>query len=489
MLQLDVTKASQRKILEELLGQDAVLYVHFAPPCGTASEARTIALSSSHHGPPPLRSWDKPMGLDNLTELQRQRVETANYLYEWTCKIITDLHRRGVGWSVENPAGPFMWVTTPFIKLQAAISDFLAFSFHTCMFQAERKKDTAIWTSVPQLQSALERKCDGNHSHKPWGLVGPNEFATAEECAYNVELARTWAQAVADYAIACDVVPEPQTFDEARSHHAKTTKLNQALLGLLPRGRKIPPLMCDFLQPQTFDVSEMPAVQKLAPKMRIPDSVTPFPKGSRVLRFHSNGAGGVDGHESVDGENTGLPKFAAIGIPREPWDFVAEAIKLTHPVLQRMQVPKIIEEAIDLHSFDPVGLRRRHVEFGQWVVSAAKEVQEEQKTIVNDMPVHCRRILEGKNIALFNRLIHFHSYPDVELAMQMARGFPLYGWMPASGVFQGQVRLPELHQGALKAMAKSYTQRTLAAVKGSGCADLDAALLCNYGRSFRRLHY
>ena len=369
-----------------------------------------------------------------------------------------------------------MWFTTPFVKLQAAISDFLAFSFHTCMFQAERKKDTAIWTSVPQLQSALERKCDGNHSHKPWGLVGPNEFATAEECAYNVELARTWAQAIADYAIACNVVPEPQTFDEARSHHAKTTKLNQALLGLLPRGRKIPPLMCDFLQPQTFDVSEMPALQKLAPKMRIPDSVTAFPKGSRVLRFHSNGAGGVDGHESVDGQNTGLPKFAAIGIPREPWDFVAEAIKLTHPVLQRMRVPKIIEEAIDLHSFDPVGLRRRHVEFGQWVVSAAKEVQEEQKTIINDMPVHCRRVLEGKNIALFNRLIHFHSYPDVDLAMQMARGFPLYGWMPASGVFQGQVRLPELQQGALKAMAKSYTQRTLAAVKGSGCADLDAAL-------------
>lgn len=328
MLQLDVTKASQRKILEELLAQDAVLYVHFAPPCGTASEARTIALSSSHHGPPPLRSLDKPMGLDNLTEHQRQRVETANYLYEWTCKIITDLHRRGVGWSVENPAGSLMWFTTPFVKLQAAISEFLAFSFHTCMFQAERKKDTAIWTSVPQLQSALERKCDGNHNHKPWGLVGPNEFATAEECAYNVELARTWAQAIADYAIACNVVPEPQTFDEARNHHAKTTKLNQALLGLLPRGRKIPPLMCDFLQPQTFDISEMPILQKLAPKMRIPDSVTAFPKGSRVLRFHSNGAGGMDGHESVDGQNTGLPKFAAIGIPREPWDFVAEAIKL-----------------------------------------------------------------------------------------------------------------------------------------------------------------
>ncbi len=62
VLQLDITKVSQRKILGELLEQDAVLYVHFAPPCGTASEARAIALSSSYHGPPPLRSLAKPRG-------------------------------------------------------------------------------------------------------------------------------------------------------------------------------------------------------------------------------------------------------------------------------------------------------------------------------------------------------------------------------------------------------------------------------------------
>ena len=233
VLQLDITVVSQRRILEELLAQDAVLYVHFAPPCGTASEARSIALSSSHHGPPPLRSLAKPMGLDNLTRHQQERVKTANFLYEWTCDMIRALHCRGVGWSVENPAGSLMWVTVPFVQLQAAISSFLAFSFHACMFQAERKKDAAIWTSVPELRLALERKCDNQHAHKPWGLVGPNQFATAEECAYNVELSRTWAQAIADYAQRFNIVPEPQTFDEVRAHSSKAPKINQAMLGLL----------------------------------------------------------------------------------------------------------------------------------------------------------------------------------------------------------------------------------------------------------------
>ena len=32
-------------------------------------------------------------------------------------------------------------------------SNISMFSFHTCMFAAKRKKDTAIWTSVPQLRA------------------------------------------------------------------------------------------------------------------------------------------------------------------------------------------------------------------------------------------------------------------------------------------------------------------------------------------------
>ena len=234
--------------------------------------------------------------------------------------------------------------------------------------------------------------------------------------------------------------------------------------------------MCDFLQPKTVDISNMPLVQKLAPKMRIPDAVKEFPKGSRLLRFQTNVAGGEVEHESVCSPNKGLPQNAAIGIPRDPWDFVAEAIKLTHPVLQRMQVSQFTIEAIELQTFDPVGFRRRHLEFGQWVIQTVKESVQKEKAIHNDMPSHCRKVLVGKNISLFDRMIKHYGYPGDDLAMQMARGFPLYGWMPRSEVFQSLVRLPELHPEALKSMAKSFTQRTLAAMKSSGDEVLDATL-------------
>ena len=80
ILRIDIGNASQRQVLEELLELDKIIYVHFAPPCGTASAARNI-----QPGPPPLRSVLFPMGLPRLTFVQNQRVRKANFLYTWSC--------------------------------------------------------------------------------------------------------------------------------------------------------------------------------------------------------------------------------------------------------------------------------------------------------------------------------------------------------------------------------------------------------------------
>ena len=65
IFRVDITNDKQRKVLEMLLNLDCILYVHFAPPCGTASAARDI-----QPGPPPLRSLLFPMGLPGLNFIQ-----------------------------------------------------------------------------------------------------------------------------------------------------------------------------------------------------------------------------------------------------------------------------------------------------------------------------------------------------------------------------------------------------------------------------------
>ena len=196
-------------------------------------------------GPPPLRSWARLMGLGNLSFVNQKRIQQANFLYEWTCRMVIKLHHRKVHWSVENPAGSLMWATDPFVALQKAVRDMVAFSFHTCMFKSERKKDTALWTSVRALRMFLERKCDEQHQHLPWGVTDGGGFATAEETAYN--------ETLADVASSENIIMEPSTmYDTSDLHIPQTKQLNKVFLGALPRGRRVPPVMSDLVAEQ-FD--------------------------------------------------------------------------------------------------------------------------------------------------------------------------------------------------------------------------------------------
>ena len=248
ILKIDIADANQRAVLEELLELDKVLYVHLAPPCGTASAAREI-----QPGPPPLRSVLFPMGLPHLNFVQSTRVRKANFLYAWTCKIVLRLHAKNIGWSIENPASSLMWITDPFVALLESIQNVVAFSFHTCMFAAPRKKDTAIWTSVQQLRTHLERKCDGAHQHLRWGRTSQG-FATAEECAYNDNLCATWSEAIVDFALHKGFSRPAATAQEVVVSTTSATYVNKAILGCLPRGRKMLPFISDFLQPATYTI-------------------------------------------------------------------------------------------------------------------------------------------------------------------------------------------------------------------------------------------
>ena len=62
-----------------------ILWVHFAPSCGTASRARGRPLPKlaklGLKVPQPLRSDTKPMGLDGLQGLVKIKAETANITY------------------------------------------------------------------------------------------------------------------------------------------------------------------------------------------------------------------------------------------------------------------------------------------------------------------------------------------------------------------------------------------------------------------------
>eukprot|EP00435_Cladocopium_sp_Y103_P073752 s20_g45.t1 len=340
------------------------------------------------------------------------------------------------------------------------------------MFQAKRKKDTAIWTSVAELRVHLECKCDNSHEHLGWGKAEThNGFATAEECAYNEHMCASWAQAIADYAHSQGFAPPPQHLQDF-SVDTCTQHVNKAILGCLPRGRKVPPLLTDWLEPQLFDISQWPMVQTLPIGKRIPDSVTVFPPGSKLVRFTNE-----MGVEPCPERLAELPQFAMVGIPREPMEFVRLACSIVHPVLRSMQVGDALKEAIDAYEDgDKMEFRRIQCRFAQKLIGMSADLKGEEMELHAQLPEHLQRVLKNKRLRLFGRVLELCGYPDSKIATEMAQGFPLCGMLPRSEVFPPLLRPPDLHVDTLQRMSASFTARSLAATKPSGNDELDEML-------------
>jgi hypothetical protein len=110
VISLDLTSPTSFEYVLNLIKHPNCIYVHFAPPCGTASRARFIK-RKGRYNPPVLRTDTHPDGLPNLGTNLQARVAAANQLYDLTQQLCRQCHEHGVLFSIENPARSFMWDT------------------------------------------------------------------------------------------------------------------------------------------------------------------------------------------------------------------------------------------------------------------------------------------------------------------------------------------------------------------------------------------
>ena len=90
-----------------------IKYIHFAPPCGTASRAREMQRTSGPN-PMPLRSDEFPDGLPHLGYADALRVHKDNELYKFVAEACLRLVTMGIFWTIENPGHSLMWQTKAF---------------------------------------------------------------------------------------------------------------------------------------------------------------------------------------------------------------------------------------------------------------------------------------------------------------------------------------------------------------------------------------
>ena len=234
IISLDLTKLEDQQLVE-WLDSPAVKAVFLAPPCGTASAARSIELPGENV-PRPLRSFEEPDGLSTLHGLDLLRVSAASILYAFTAEIVEKCCLRNTLCMVENPRNSLFWFVTAWVEMTAAQS--LHYQDHqACMYGSKRPKFTRLCANFEQV-CTISALCDGRHEHEPWGIIkngAKRTFATALEVHYPKQLCEAIVKAFmlkfAELGMKLEGVP-------GALHHAA-----KALSGQQAISMKLPPLI------------------------------------------------------------------------------------------------------------------------------------------------------------------------------------------------------------------------------------------------------
>ena len=158
----------------------------------------------------------------------------------------------------------------------------------------------------------------------------------------------------------------------------------------------------------------------------------------------------------------------SFGIPREPDDFVKEAIKAGHP---RFLDFKSIDNIDNLLKQNMVGeastiLANRAAWLKKWTLRAA-QLSGAERALHQSLAPHCSAVLKGKRLLLFGEMLREISYPDTHLVEDICAGFRVTGWLRDSGCFEKLPKQPSLTVTGLLGMSRGLNRSVLARASAS----------------------
>ena len=288
VLRLDLLEPDHVQMVISLIDSSFCVYIHLAPPCGTASRARDI-FRRGESQPPPVRSAACPDGLRSLSGDLKLRVDKANTLYAAAGRIFAHCIRQGKMVSCENPGRSYFWDTSMWREAVAGLS-FHETWFHNCQHGGDRAKLTRLAHNVPLL-CELALLCPGesaDHRHEPWNRAA-RHFATSEEKVYPRLLCQRVADVILRASAALGYAAQPLSLAPGTAiplHEA------QAVAGLQPAGRRLPPLVPEYKQivvvrsaaPLFAGVRKLEDAATLPPEAFCSADLRRLPAGTRVLR-------------------------------------------------------------------------------------------------------------------------------------------------------------------------------------------------------------
>ena len=162
------------------------------------------------------------------------------------------------------------------------------------------------------------------------------------------------------------------------------------------------------------------------------------------------------------------------GIPREPWDFVAQAVKAGHPRSMSLHLNSEVTEMLRINfELDPHLVVKERAQFCKFWSQRCKELAGEEKALHANLEPHLRLVLQGKRLLLFKEMLEAYDYPDKTLVDDITNGFPLSGWLPKSHVLPVGLKRPSQSVESALKVAKGINGGICKQVSSNNDPDLD----------------
>ena len=488
---LDLTVSTDQQLLEEWLQSPLLLWVHFAPVCGTASRARNIRRFPSD--PKPLRSDLFPEGLPDLNQSDQQRVNIANSLFECTAKLFAMGCRQGVIVTIENPSNSYLWSTCWMIDLAKSWDLYIA-DLQVCMVGGVRDKWTRFVSNYQGIE-VLSIRCDKSHQHAPWGFShdadGRQVWATSTESQYPRKMCILLVNNVLELASQQGLRLQAKSLADPDQNPLAFSQQAQLGAAVQPRANKIPPVVPDFATVAVFyakSLSEIPCtlMSKLTKSLELTTAggslqkVPPYSRLLRVTQLTSHSNGGENGGSQSKRLKTGLETFeyeVAFGLPWEYQSFIAQACRAGRPLLKDAGVPDELATALRMHvEMKPAELCKHRLQWSQkWLKRALELDKEEKKAALMREPA-VYRATKSKRILLTKEILASLDNEDMEATDLLEHGASLAGEIPAVGIFKSQFKPCMMTMDQLHAEASKRNEMILNMTKSSGSQEMDHQL-------------
>lgn len=435
-IKIDLSTDEGYKYVLSLLKSGLVMYLHAAPPCGTASRAREKKISSrlKKKGVPeprPLRSTAFPEGLPSLAGSDKTRVLKANDIYKRIALLVETAMQMNIVASVENPTRSYLW-TTKFFKHMIDLGDLHEVTFQQCMWGSSRNK----WSTWYVSHSCFDEQavlCDGLHEHEGWTIRKVNgrwHFATADEAEYPQELCNKVADIILQVAINAG---GQQLQTQPKQPKTKNLQLTMAAAGRQPRGDKFPAIIPEFaykVSRQTSLALDVKKNKHLSAKL-CDELQVPHP--AKLLQIET----GKDEEEK---------KYTAeIGVWRTPDEFVEQAMLVQHPFDDSSSMDDTNKMNIFLLLTEGPEARATKCKISlEYYKQRAAALQEEEDFIHRQLDEDRQRIVKGKRSLLFEEMCRDAGIHGEDLHHLQLAGVNLTGEDGDTRLFTKQAQKPAM---------------------------------------------